>query len=37
MVAIIDIDCTVVGAFDEVDRVGLERLAGLVGESCDWE
>lgn len=36
VVAIIDIDCAVVSGFDEVDRRGLEALAVLLGESCDW-
>lgn len=36
VVAIIDVDCAVVGGFDEVDEEGLGRLAELLGESCDW-
>lgn len=36
LVAIIDIDCGMTNGFDEVDRVWLERLAGLLGRSCDW-
>ena len=36
VVAIIDVDCTVVDGFDEVDRVWLERLAGVIGAGCDW-
>lgn len=36
VVAIVDVDCKVKGGFDEVDRVWLERLAGLVGAGCDW-
>ncbi|KAK4104099.1 GAF domain-like protein [Parathielavia hyrcaniae] len=36
VVAIIDVDCSVVGGFDEVDRLWLERLAALVGGACDW-
>lgn len=35
-VAIIDVDCAVVGGFDEVDQRWLERLGGLVGGCCDW-
>ncbi|KAK0752496.1 GAF domain-like protein [Schizothecium vesticola] len=35
-VAIIDVDCAVVGGFDEVDKRWLERLGGLVGGGCDW-
>ncbi|PQE25616.1 GAF domain nucleotide-binding protein [Rutstroemia sp. NJR-2017a BBW] len=34
--AIIDIDCAVKGGFDEVDKKWLEKLADLVGRSCDW-
>jgi L-methionine (R)-S-oxide reductase len=34
--AIIDVDCTVTGGFDEVDRKGLEDLARLIAECCDW-
>lgn len=34
--AIIDVDCRVVGGFDEVDRVWLERLAEVLGVGCDW-
>ena len=36
VVAIIDIDCAEINGFDEVDQEGLERLAELIGESCDW-
>ena len=35
-VAIIDVDCTLENGFDEVDKAGLERLAGLIGGCCDW-
>lgn len=35
-VAIIDVDCAVEDGFDEVDRVGLERLAALIAGCCDW-
>ncbi len=35
--AIIDVDCTVVGGFDEVDEEELGKLAELLGESCDWD
>jgi len=33
---VLDLDCLVVGGFDEEDRKGLERIAELVVESCDW-
>ncbi|TPX13294.1 uncharacterized protein E0L32_006267 [Thyridium curvatum] len=36
VVAIIDVDCAVPDGFDDVDRKWLERLAELVGRSCDW-
>lgn len=36
VVGVIDVDCAEVGGFDEVDRLWLERLAELLGESCDW-
>ncbi|KAK3325814.1 GAF domain-like protein [Apodospora peruviana] len=36
LVAIIDIDCTVVNGFDDVDKEWLEKLAELIGKSCDW-
>lgn len=37
VVALIDIDCTAEGGFDGVDEEWLGKLAGLLGESCDWE
>ncbi|KAK2069040.1 hypothetical protein P8C59_003647 [Phyllachora maydis] len=36
LVAVIDVDCAVPGGFDDVDRVWLEKLAALLGRSCDW-
>ncbi|EEY14414.1 yebR [Verticillium alfalfae VaMs.102] len=36
VVAIIDIDCTVLDGFDEVDQHWLEKLAALLAEGCDW-
>ncbi|EGD94633.1 hypothetical protein TESG_02142 [Trichophyton tonsurans CBS 112818] len=35
-VAIIDIDCAEPSGFDEVDKKGLEELAAVLMESCDW-
>ncbi|EEH41862.2 GAF domain nucleotide-binding protein [Paracoccidioides lutzii Pb01] len=35
-VALIDIDCAVPSGFDEVDREGLENLAAVLAEGCDW-
>lgn len=37
VVAVIDVDCAVQEGFDAVDEEWLGKLAGLVGESCDWE
>lgn len=36
VVGVIDVDCAEVAGFDEVDRVWLEKLAELLGRSCDW-
>ena len=36
VVAIVDIDCAEVDGFDEVDEEGLQRLATLIAESCEW-
>ncbi|KAJ5124468.1 uncharacterized protein N7515_008293 [Penicillium bovifimosum] len=35
-VAIIDVDCAETSGFDEEDKKYLEKLAGLLAESCDW-
>lgn len=36
VVGVIDVDCAELGGFDEVDKQGLEDLAKLLGECCDW-
>jgi len=36
VVGVIDIDCTEIKGFDAHDRRGLEGLASLLAESCDW-
>lgn len=36
VVAVIDIDSRERGTFDGVDRLWLEKLASVLGESCDW-
>lgn len=36
LVAIIDIDCADLDGFNEVDQQYLEKLADLIGKSCDW-
>ncbi|KAI1911015.1 hypothetical protein LOZ61_004110 [Ophidiomyces ophidiicola] len=35
-VALIDVDCTEPAGFDETDQEGLEELARLLAEGCDW-
>ena len=35
-VAIIDVDCTELKGFDEVDRRFLEKLGEVLSRSCDW-
>jgi len=37
LVAVIDVDCAEPDGFDEVDRLYLEKLAELLGKSCDWQ
>jgi len=36
VVAIIDIDCAVIGGFDRIDEEALMRLAALIADSSDW-
>ncbi|KIW76691.1 hypothetical protein Z517_09135 [Fonsecaea pedrosoi CBS 271.37] len=36
VVGVIDIDCAELNGFDEQDREGLEKVAALLGASCDW-
>jgi L-methionine (R)-S-oxide reductase len=36
VVGVIDIDCAELKGFDEVDKEGLEQLAKLLAECCDW-
>ncbi|KAG8679374.1 hypothetical protein FRC08_017018, partial [Ceratobasidium sp. 394] len=36
VVGVLDLDCLKLGGFDEVDREGVERIAGLLGRGCDW-
>lgn len=35
-VGVIDVDCAEVNGFDEEDTKGLEAVARLLAESCDW-
>ncbi|KIW13993.1 hypothetical protein PV08_06774 [Exophiala spinifera] len=36
VVGVIDIDCAEVSGFDGEDQTGLEKIADLLGKSCDW-
>jgi L-methionine (R)-S-oxide reductase len=33
---VFDLDCLAQGSFDEDDRTGLEKIAQLVVDACDW-
>jgi hypothetical protein len=33
---VLDLDCLAPGGFDEDDKEGLERIANLIVDSCDW-
>lgn len=35
-IGVLDLDCTILEGFDEDDRRGLEKLAKLIVDSCDW-
>jgi L-methionine (R)-S-oxide reductase len=35
-VGVIDVDCSVVDGFDDVDKQGLKLLAQLLAQGCDW-
>ena len=35
-IGVLDLDCLAKGGFGEEDRVGVERIAKLVVEACDW-
>jgi len=36
VLGVLDLDCLAIGGFDEEDKVGLEKIAELVVNSCDW-
>lgn len=36
MLGVLDLDCLASGAFDEDDRIGLERITDFIVKSCDW-
>ena len=33
---VFDLDCLVLGGFDDEDRTGLEKIAQVVVDACDW-
>ena len=35
-VGVLDLDCLALSGFEEEDRLGLERIARLIMDSCDW-
>ncbi|KAI0368327.1 GAF domain nucleotide-binding protein [Pilatotrama ljubarskyi] len=35
-IGVLDLDCLALSGFDEQDKVGLERIAKLVVDACDW-
>ena len=35
-IGVLDLDCLALAGFDERDQAGLERIAALVVEACDW-
>ena len=37
LVGVLDIDSPVVGRFDEEDKAGLEAIAALLSQHCDWD
>ncbi|KZP34426.1 GAF domain-like protein [Athelia psychrophila] len=36
VLGVLDLDCLALGGFDEEDQTGLERIAELVVNACDW-
>lgn len=37
LLAVLDLDCPDVGGFDEADQQGLEAVAAIVAQGCDWD
>ena len=37
LLGVLDIDSPSIGRFDEEDKGGLEALAALLAEGCDWD
>lgn len=35
-IGVLDLDCLAPGGFDEDDKLGLERISGLISKACDW-
>ena len=35
-VGVLDLDCLALAGFTEEDRAGLEKIAQLIVEACDW-
>lgn len=36
VLGVLDLDCLAVGGFNDEDKVGLEKIAKLIVNSCDW-
>ena len=36
VLGVLDLDCLVLGGFDEQDKLGLEAIANLIVNGCDW-
>lgn len=35
-IGVLDVDCLALNGFDDIDRLGLEKIADLIVQSCDW-
>lgn len=35
-IGVFDLDCLALSGFDERDKAGLEKIAKLVVDACDW-
>lgn len=36
VLGVLDLDCLVLGGFDDQDKLGLEAIADLIVKGCDW-
>jgi L-methionine (R)-S-oxide reductase len=36
VVGVMDLDCLAIAGFDEEDQTGLQNIAKLIVEACDW-